>query len=213
MARPVTRQIHLVRHGEVANPRGVIYGRLEGFALSGRGRNMAQAAADELAGSGREIDAIISSPLMRTRQSAKPISLATGVAIRVDDDLIEASSRLEGGRYDVSLTLLAHPSAWRFLVNPLRPSWGEPYVVIMARMRAAILRAVELPGDGDVVIVSHQLPIWVMSRMARGKSPVHDPRRRRCALSSITSLTVLGDIFQEVGYRDPVAAMPDDQHG
>ena len=33
--------VHLVRHGEVANPRGVLYGRIPGFHLSEDGRLMA----------------------------------------------------------------------------------------------------------------------------------------------------------------------------
>ena len=63
-------QIHLVRHGEVFNPQGVLYGRLPGYGLSSLGHEMAQLAADDLAGRGRAVGALISSPLQRTQQSA-----------------------------------------------------------------------------------------------------------------------------------------------
>ena len=55
--------VHLVRHGEVANPRGVLYGRIPGFHLSEDGRLMAKAAADFLAG--RDVTVLMSSPLER----------------------------------------------------------------------------------------------------------------------------------------------------
>ena len=38
--------VHLVRHGEVQNPDGVLYGRLPEFHLSDLGRRMAQQMAD-----------------------------------------------------------------------------------------------------------------------------------------------------------------------
>jgi broad specificity phosphatase PhoE len=41
--------VHLLRHGEVHNPDGVLYGRLPGFRLSDLGERQAQAAAEWLA--------------------------------------------------------------------------------------------------------------------------------------------------------------------
>ena len=55
----MTTTVHLVRHGEVYNPRGVLYGRLPDYHLSDRGRQMAQLVADHLAG--RDIAAVVSS--------------------------------------------------------------------------------------------------------------------------------------------------------
>jgi broad specificity phosphatase PhoE len=61
--------------------------------------------------------------------------------------------------------------------------------------------------DGDVAIVSHQLPIWMVHRRVAGKSLSHDPRRRRCALSSITTFERRSSRWVEVGYRDPAAGL------
>ena len=67
--------------------------------------------------------------------------------------------------------------------------------------------------SGDVVIVSHQLPIWMVHRRVRGKSLAHDPRRRRCALSSITTFersapsASSGTGWVEVEYRNPAAGL------
>ena len=201
----MTRHIHLVRHGEVENPGGVLYGRLSGFSLSAHGRHTAQLAADLLIGSGRPIDVVLSSPLERAVESATPIAVGAGREVETDERLIEASSRLEGGQYEMSLSLLTKPKAWPYLVNPFRPSWGEPYVEVLGRMHDSMWSAWERPGDGDIVIVSHQLPIWLASRSGRGLASFHDPRRRRCALSSVTSFAVERGRFIEVDYRSPVA--------
>lgn len=197
------RQIHLVRHGEVDNPTGVLYGRLPAFHLSERGRRSAAAAAAELVSAGRPVAAVWSSPLERAQESAAPIVEALAVPLVLDDRLIEASSKLEGGRYRMDLSIFTKPSAWRYLVNPLRPSWGEPFGEVRDRMMAALDTADAAPGEGDVVIVSHQLPIWMVQRQVAGKPLFHNPGARRCALSSITTFERSGHGWREVSYRTP----------
>ncbi|MCK6066775.1 MULTISPECIES: histidine phosphatase family protein [Microbacterium] len=200
------RQVHLVRHGEVDNPGGVVYGRLEGFPLTDRGRHLAALAAEELAGRHRPIAALFTSPLLRAKQSADPIAHAFALSPQERVGLLEATSLLEGKAYDVSLSILARPSAWRYLVNPFRPSWGEPFADVAVRMGRELQNAFAVPGEGDVVMVSHQLPIWITHRVATGRRLAHDPRRRRCALSSITSFQMRDDRLTEVGYWCPPAA-------
>jgi len=198
-----------VRHGEVDNPDGILYGRLPGFGLTALGRRMAAAAADHVVASGREVGLLRSSPLQRALESAEPLEAALGLVAQRRDGIIEASSRLEGGRFDVSLRILARPAAWKYLVNPLRPSWGEPFAQVAARMRAELAAAAAAAPDGtDAVLVSHQLPIWMAHRSVTGKPLFHDPRKRRCALSSITSFEpVVGGRLREVGYWAPSAGM------
>lgn len=200
--------LHLVRHGEVDNPTNVLYGRLPGFGLTPRGRETAAAAADLL----KEYDVrrIVASPLERAVQSAEPIALATGVGIETSDRLLEASSRLEGGPYQMNLAIFAKPAAWPYLVNPLRPSWGEPYRDVARRMLAELREAWASVPAGDVVLVSHQMPIWMAHRMATGKTLAHLPTKRRCALSSITQLRFVGDRLMEVGYRVPAPTLADE---
>ena len=200
-------QIHLVRHGEVFNPQGVLYGRLSGFGLSDLGRSMAQAAADDLVARDRRVGALVSSPLQRTQQSAEPIAAAFGLEPVLDDRVIEPENRFEGKRMRGADGALRDIRNWPLLVNPWEPSWGEPFRSIADRMLAAIGDAWQSVDDGDVVIVSHQLPIWMVHRRLAGVSLAHDPRRRRCALSSITTLERRGDRFFEVGYTDPAAGL------
>ncbi|HUR72927.1 MAG TPA: histidine phosphatase family protein, partial [Sporichthya sp.] len=55
--------VHVVRHGEVFNPEGVLYGRLPGYHLSELGVKMAERIAETFAGA--DIAALVSSPLER----------------------------------------------------------------------------------------------------------------------------------------------------
>ncbi len=191
------------------NPDGILYGRMSGFGLSKLGHRMAQAAADDLMERDRTISAISSSPLQRTRESAKPIALAFGLPVAIEDRIIEPTNHFEG---TVMKRALRKPRNWRYIVNPVRPSWGEPYASIVLRMRAAIDAAFISVDSGDVVLVSHQLPIWVTHLALAGERFPHDPRKRRCSLSSITTLEQrLGDdgetTLVEVGYVEPARVL------
>jgi len=81
--------IHLLRHGEVQNPEGILYGRLPDYVLSERGQAMAQRVAGFLSAT-RKIDAVISSPLERAQQTAEPIAAAFDLEVQSDERLIEA---------------------------------------------------------------------------------------------------------------------------
>ena len=173
-----------MRHGEVHNPRRVLYGRLPGFGLSVDGRRMARQAAEHVHGLERPVSALVVSPLQRTRESAEPFVALFGIEPVIDERVIEPTNVFEGRRMRRAL---ANPLNWRHLRDPEVPSWGEPYAQIVARMTAAMTDAAERVPSGDVVVVSHQLPIWV-THLALAHLPTrHDPRKRRCALSSVTS--------------------------
>lgn len=198
---PASR-LHLVRHGEVFNPEGVLYEQLEGFHLSDRGHQMAEEAAKELQSQGREISRLLASPLLRTQQSAAPISKAFGLEIQTEPRVIEPWNKFKGLRVGPR-ALLKRPSIALSLYNPARPSWGEPFKDIAGRMNAAALDAWNETERGDVVIVSHQLPIWMVYRSSQGLRLPHDPRSRRCSLSSITSFEVVNGKLIEVSYLEP----------
>jgi broad specificity phosphatase PhoE len=199
--------VHLVRHGEVDNPTGILYGRLPGFRLSEAGELMAKKAARWFAG--RDVVHLVSSPLERARQTAQPIADELGLPVEIDERLTEAGNAFEGTRFGGPR--VAHPAVlWR-LRNPWRPSWGEPYVEIAARMLAAVRAARDAADGRDAVCVSHQLPIVCARRQALGQRLFHDPRRRNCALGSVTSFTFAGDTIAHVGYHEPAGALPSGQ--
>lgn len=200
MTSNVTTVVHLVRHGEVANPGGVLYGRIPGFGLSENGRLMAKAAADFLAR--RDVRVLRSSPLERAQQTAEPIGAALGLRVETDDRLVESWNLFEGKRVGIG-DLLRSPGQLLWLRNPLRPSWGEPYKHVAARMLAAAADAAQAARGHEAVCVSHQLPIWVTRRSAEGRRLWHDPRRRQCALGSVTSLTYTDSVLTSVSYTEP----------
>jgi broad specificity phosphatase PhoE len=199
-------RIHLVRHGEVDNPNGVLYGRLPNFALTALGRQMAEASATELASSSANITRLISSPLLRTLQSARPISEQLNLSVSTENLIIEPTNIFEGKKVGLA-TVTANPGYLLKLYNPLQPSWGEPYKQIVKRMIEALRRAWDETATGEVVMVSHQLPIWALHLSASGKPLWHDPRSRRCDLSSITSFEFQNNKLVEVDYRDPAKAL------
>ncbi|HTX81930.1 MAG TPA: histidine phosphatase family protein [Streptosporangiaceae bacterium] len=193
--------VHLVRHGEVDNPNGVLYGRIPGYHLSEAGRLMAKSAADFLAG--RDVTVIRSSPLERALETAEPIAAEFRLPIEVDDRLIEPWNYFEGMRFGVGDGALRQPRHWVHLRNPFRPSWGEPYREVASRVMAAVREAARAAEGHEAVCVSHQLPIWVTRRAVEGHRLWHDPRRRECALGSVTSLTFRGDKVTSVRYAAP----------
>lgn len=197
--------VHLLRHGEVYNPDKILYGRLPGYRLSEVGREMADLAAEALAA--RDVVQVRSSPLERAQETAAPIVERLGLVPVIDERIIEADNVFEGQRVSVGDGILRQPRAWRHLWNPLRPSWGEPYVDVAARMRAAVTEARRSARGHEAVLVSHQLPVWIARLDAEGRRFPHDPRRRQCNLASVTSLTFEGDRLVSIVYTEPAAAL------
>jgi len=201
-------RIHLIRHGEVHNPGGVLYGRLPHFRLSDLGHEMAKSAASKVAETtseqGRRVVKLLASPLLRTQESAAPVASTFCLEVHTDERLIEPYNIFEGRKLSAS-HILIRPHLYYHLRNPQKPSWGEPYEAIAARMMSAIEDAWNSVDSGDVVLVSHQLPIVMVQLTVAGKPLTHNPKQRRCSLSSITTLERQGDKFVEVSYVDTAA--------
>ncbi|WP_344016055.1 histidine phosphatase family protein [Streptomyces thermospinosisporus] len=190
-----------MRHGEVENPTGVLYGRLPGYHLSELGRRMADRVAEHL--SGRDIVHVGASPLERAQETAEPIAKAHGLDIVTDERLIEAANVFQGKTFGVGDGALRRPENWKHLVNPFKPSWGEPYVDQVIRMMGALNAAKDAARGHEAVLVSHQLPIWIVRSYVERRRLWHDPRKRQCTLASLTSFTFQGDKIVSVGYGEP----------
>jgi broad specificity phosphatase PhoE len=167
------------------------------------GEQMAKAAAQSL--TGRDITVLVSSPLERARQTAEPVAELFGLEIATDERLIESSNYFEGKRVGVGDGALRDPRNWWVLRDPFLPSWGESYLKIAQRMSAALHAAREQAEGHEALCVSHQLPIWTLRRHMEHKRLWHDPRRRRCALASITSFHFDGPALVGIGYSEPAA--------
>lgn len=199
------RIVHVMRHGQVENPIGVLYGRLPGFGLSALGRQMAERMAQHW--DGVPLTHLRCSPLQRAQETLAPTAARhSQLTIVSDERLLEAENRFEGMKFGRDNAALRDPRMFWHMRNPFKPSWGEPYTAIAARMRAAIQDAAEAAGPGgQALIVSHQLPIWIAHLEGLGKGFVHDPRRRRCTLCSVTSFTLRDGVLTGVSYAEPVA--------
>ena len=196
----MTTTIHLVRHGEVENPKGVIYGRLPGYNLSERGQRQAAAAGERLAD--RDVGAIWASPLERAQETAAAIAAHHEIEIVTDERLIESDTTLEGVGKSIT-AFMRSPKHWWALRNPWRPSWGETFLEIKLRMMAAIDDAVEAAGGRDVVIVSHQTPVLVARAALSQRRGPPWLGGAPCTTGSITSIRMDGGVFVGAEYHAP----------
>jgi broad specificity phosphatase PhoE len=203
--------IHLLRHGEVENPDGVVYERLPDFHLSKRGQDMAEQVAKyfEVTADLNDISAVYSSPLTRAIETATPVAKVVHRRIKTDERLIEAKNSLAGKNpHDYSRYLLKHfkfITLFKTFSNPLKPSWGEPYFEIAQRMKLAIDDIRKENKGKQVLIVSHESPIWCFRRYILGRHIWHNPAKRVCQLASLTTF-VFDDESEEVEkilYRTP----------
>jgi broad specificity phosphatase PhoE len=194
--------VHLVRHGKVENPKGVIYGRLPGYNLSELGREQAEAAAEHL--SFRNVTAVWASPLERAQETAEVIAARHGITVVTDDRLIESDTTLEGVGRNI-LALLRSPKSWWSMRNPFTPSWGESYQDIKARMLEAIWEGVGAAGGGEIVFVAHQTPVQVAQLALKGVRffPPWAPRVVPCSTGSVATMELDGQRLLSAGYWVP----------
>ncbi|GAA3535447.1 histidine phosphatase family protein [Aeromicrobium flavum] len=204
--------VHLMRHGEVHNPSGVLYGRLAGYNLSDLGNQMAATVAESL--KQNDITHLVASPLERAQQTARPVADILKLDIQTDDRVIEAGNKFEGRTVGVGPKAFLNPRFWPWLWNPFRPSWGEAYAHIAGRMLLAIDDAREAARGHEALIVSHQLPVWIARKSYEKGRFAHDPRNRQCNLASLTTLTFEDDKFVGLVYSEPAGHLiPDALRG
>ena len=198
----MAQTIHFVRHGEVHNPEKILYGLQPGWRLSDRGNEMASVIGEWSAK--LDLGAIHSSPLQRAQETVAPIIAKHKLSLTTDKNLIEASNIFEGKKFELGSGVLRHPSSWRYLYNPWKPSWGEPYDQLISRMLKGLFAARDAAGGKDAICVSHQLPIWILRSAVEGRRLLHDPRKRECTLASVTSFELDNDgMISSVSYSEP----------
>ncbi|MBT1165554.1 histidine phosphatase family protein [Bifidobacterium simiarum] len=213
--------IHLVRHGEVYNPDHVLYERLPDFHLSDRGLRMAQATARYIAEhSGiNHAAAVYSSPLDRTRETAGAILTALNVVradrgedpleLHTDPRLIEAGNEFRGRRIGHGSGALWRPENLRLIRNLHKPTWGESYQSIGRRMSDFAYEKVDQYPGQQIIVVSHESPIWSFRHLLETGHPEHWMFLRHTALASVTSITFDSDTHEllAVAYADPASSV------
>jgi broad specificity phosphatase PhoE len=200
--------VYLVRHGEVENPRQLTYGCLPGFSLSTKGRDQAARTAGFLRRHLRGDVHVRSSPLERARETAE--ILVEGTGFHIDERLVEAGSWREG----LPRAFEARAYLRRALDGSARSKSEAPRAVAM-RMRSAVVDVLQAVHDeADVLIVSHQFPIWMarvaFERRIGEKEEAILPRlmpwlyvRSRCSHASVTTLRFEGTSLEAVSYWEP----------
>lgn len=161
--------IVFARHGQTApNRDGLVLGRADP-ELTEEGHRQAELLAGALRG--EPVAAILSSPLLRARQTAEPIGEACGVPVEVDDRLIEIDWGAWEGRATGSLAKSdvdrwkAEDSPERRNAEPVAPE-GESLDSLSRRVESFCRE--QLDHDGLVVAVSHVSPIKAAAAWAMG---------------------------------------------
>lgn len=149
--------VYFVRHGAVENPRKIEYGRLPGFPLSETGWEEAEKTARQLTGKG--IEAIYASPLLRTRQTAEIINEKLKVPLFYDDLLLE----FDLGKYTgIAKEEYTRRELWREAAETLEEAGHR------------LLRFLEkIKKEGrfrTLAVVSHEVPVVMALLNLAGKT-------------------------------------------
>ncbi|MFV0134713.1 histidine phosphatase family protein [Streptomyces sp. HMX87] len=181
----------LLRHGEtLLTPQR----RLSGSGgsnpgLSPAGRRQAQAAADALARRG-DIEAVVTSPMRRCRETAHPVAARLGLSLQVDRDLREADfGAWEGLTFtEVRERYPDDLSAW--FASPESPPSGAGETMQQVARRVAAVRdgLMARYAGATVVVVSHVGPLRTLIRLAL-QAPPHTLFRMEVAAASLSTLT------------------------
>ena len=199
-------RLYLVRHCDVANPRGVLYGYLPGFGLSEKGLAQAESLGQRL--TGQPIRVIRTSPLERARQTTSIIAQhLDSPEIVVDDDLLEArfSLYLQGVRY--AQVPWRRPLWWVHMAYPGLLRRDEKVGAMAARVERSLQRVLESVGDGTGICVSHGDPIqafWIRYLHRRPWALHH----LQCAKGGLLALDYEDGKLAKVSYVPPQVAAP-----
>ena len=167
----------LVRHGETdaTVARSLSGSGVPGPALNAAGRVQAARAADLVFRIGRDAwedlphpDAVVSSPLVRTRQTADAIGRRLGAGVRIEPRIAEADFGTWEGSAPEEIDSTQAGAFRRWHTDPgVRAPGGESLADVGARMAAVLTDLTEGNVGRAVVLVSHVMAIraavgWVL---------------------------------------------------
>ena len=193
-ARPESLRQHLyvVRHGQTSyNLEGRLPGQLPGVELTEEGRRQAYRAAVALSQS--PISGVVSSPLVRARDTADIIARGWALTVRLDERLMDTDvGSWAGQKID---DLRAHDPAWpQFVQNPATPPPGvESVQSVLARTVAAVedIRRDATLGQ-HIVVVAHADVVKLIVAHYFGIAPSFI-RHLHVENAAVTALSFQGD--------------------
>ena len=147
-------RLYIVRHGQTESSQRKAYSGRSDIALTEQGREQARAAAAQLQDAG--VDGVLSSPLIRARDTAQAIAEVTGARVMVDERLTEVDyGDFEGlDREEASARLGQVFDDWRDDPFGAPVPGMEPLGDALVRARAATADAID--QYDTPVIVGHQ---------------------------------------------------------
>ena len=177
----------LVRHGHTDAAGKRLTGRAPGVHLNELGRRQAERLVERL--EGVRIDAIVSSPLERCRETAAPLAKARGRAVDVGRAWIEVGYGEWTGR---SISQLRRTKLWRrvmFAPSNVRFPGGESLLEVQGRAVDATLDIAARHARGTVVVVSHADVIRLLVAHVAGMHADH-LQRLSIDTASITAVSI-----------------------
>jgi probable phosphoglycerate mutase len=153
----------LVRHGSTEHSAARRFSGRNDLPLNDIGRAQAARLATRAFG---QVDAVVSSPLPRARQTAEPIAAALGRPVEIVDGFVETDFGVWEGltfadAMEVDGTLLR---SWQGRID-LAPPGGETFADVGERVERARDELVTAHPDQTVLVVSHVTPIkWLVCR-------------------------------------------------
>lgn len=196
----MTTKIYLIRHGEVYNPKKVNYGRLPGFGLSNLGREQASTLKNFF--SKKKISVIYSSPLLRTKQTARIIA-NNKIPILFSKSLLEVNfGQFEGKPIELTLK----PRKRAHLVKNFPK---ESYEKVQKRMVQKILDVAQKEAGKNILFLTHADPILCSRLFFEGK-PLKNIEKLPTVNGSATILTLNNKLqCKGIEYKNIVGAKKD----
>jgi probable phosphoglycerate mutase len=185
----------LVRHGETAHTREKRFSGRGGDdpGLTVDGEAQARAVADWLSPLADDIDAVVSSPLRRTRETADIIGARLAKDVQVENGLAEAAFGTWDGMTfgEVQEQFPDDLNAWLGSME-VRPGGGDSFTDMDRRVRRARDRLIATYPGKTVLAVSHVTPIKLIVRMALD-APMEAVYRMELAPASVTVVSWFED--------------------
>jgi len=181
-------ELILIRHGETDfNRDGVFRGQMD-VRLNATGVAMAEATAEVL--KDKVFEAIYSSPLKRALVTAKRIALPHEIEVRSKHEFIDISFGAWQGLTEAEVKTKWPPLYEKWLSKPggVRFPRGESTKMCWKRVISGLREITFQHGTGTIVIVSHRVPIKLMTAYLLGKrrGSMNEIKHDPCAISVFT---------------------------
>jgi broad specificity phosphatase PhoE len=191
--------LYLVRHGESLGNVNPGTRRSDDPPLTQRGREQAARAASALSRSG--LDAVLTSPLRRARETADAIAAACGLAARAVDGFAEVDMGALADAADPAARAEREAVLSAWLRGDFARSFpgGEDFTAVQARVRTSLAALARGLAGSRLTLVTHRVPLLAAATLC---APGGAAATGACANGSITLLREDGDGWRLLSWGD-----------